>query len=175
MANTSMSVIFSLIVLVGVGAIAQTTPGSGQAASTTSASPSSKIGVFVYPQKNQPPQQQSQDESTCYSSAQQNTGIDPTAAPAATEPQKQKGGAAKGAAGGAAGGAAIGAVAGDAGTGAAAGATAGAIQGRRQQKKANKAADQQAQQQTQQQQQQRLDTFRRAFSACMDSKGYSVR
>ena len=55
MANTSMSVIFSLIVLVGVGAIAQTTPGSGQAASTTSASPSSKIGVFVYPQKNQSP------------------------------------------------------------------------------------------------------------------------
>jgi hypothetical protein len=57
---------------------------------------------------------------------------------------------------------------GDAGTGAAAGATAGAVRGRRQQTKANKAAEQQAQQQG-------LDTFRRAFSACMDSKGYSVK
>jgi hypothetical protein len=82
---------------------------------------------------------------------------------------------AKGAAGGAAGGAAIGAIAGDAGTGAAIGATAGAVRGRRQQKKANKQAEQQAQQQGQAQQQQRLDTFRRAFSACLDSKGYSVK
>ena len=63
----------------------------------------------------------------------------------------------------------------DPGTGAAVGATAGAVRGRRQQKKANKQAEQQAQQQGQAQQQQRLDTFRRAFSACIDSKGYSVK
>jgi hypothetical protein len=53
--------------------------------------------------------------------------------------------------------------------------TAGAVRGRRQQKKANKQAEQQAQQQGQAQQQQRLDTFRKAFSACIDSKGYSVK
>jgi hypothetical protein len=79
------------------------------------------------------------------------------------------------AAGGAAGGAAIGAIAGDAGTGAAVGATAGAVRGRRQQKKANKQAEQQAAQQGQAQQQQTLDTFRRAFSSCIDAKGYSVK
>jgi hypothetical protein len=95
--------------------------------------------------------------------------------PAPQEADQKKGGAVKGAAGGAAGGAAIGAIAGDAGTGAAVGATAGAVRGRRQQKKANKQAEQQAQQQGQDQQQQRLDTFKRAFSACLDSKGYSVK
>jgi hypothetical protein len=171
-----LQAVFSLIVIAATGAVAQSNQGSGQSPSSYSVSPSSKIGVFVYPKNNQTPQQQLQDEGTCYSSAQQQTGIDPTAAaPASPEAQTKKGGAVKGAAGGAAGGAAIGAIAGDAGTGAAAGATAGAIHGRRQQKKANKAAEQQAQQQGQQQQQQRLDTFRRAFSACMDSKSYSVK
>ena len=139
------------------------------------ASPSGKIGLFVFPQKDQTPEQQSQDEKSCYESAHKQTGIDPTAAPPPAEAQKKQGGAVKGAAGGAAGGAAIGAIAGDAGTGAAIGATAGAVRGRRQQKKANKSAEQQAQQQSQGQHQQGLDTFRRAFSACIDAKGYSVK
>lgn len=158
-------------------ASAQNTSGTtGQAPGASSGSPSAKIGLFVYPQKQQTPQQQAEDEKTCYASAQQQTGIDPSApAPTSQEADKKKGGGAKGAAGGAAGGAAIGAIAGDAGTGAAIGATAGAMRGRRQQKKANKQAEQQAQQQAKAQQQQTLDTFRRAFSACIDSKGYSVK
>jgi hypothetical protein len=157
--------------------VAQDSPAtSAQTATSSSGSPASKIGLFVYPQKEQNPEQQAKDEGDCYTSAQQQTGIDPTApAPAPQEADKKKGGAVKGAAGGAAGGAAIGAIAGDAGTGAAIGATAGAVRGRRQQKKANKQAEQQAQQQGQAQQQQTLDTFRRAFSACIDSKGYSVK
>jgi Glycine zipper len=160
----------------GCLATAQTVPVATQSPAASSGSPAAKVGLFVYPQKEQPPQQQAGDESVCYASAQQQTGIDPTAPPPAPlEADKKKGGAAKGAAGGAAGGAAIGAIAGDAGTGAAIGATAGAVRGRRQQKKANKQAEQQAQQQEQTQQQQRLDTFRRAFSACLDSKGYSVK
>jgi hypothetical protein len=140
------------------------------------ASPSSKLGIFVYPQKEQTPQQQAKDEGACYSSAQQQTGIDPAAPPPPPQqaPQ-QKGGAVKGAAKGAAGGAMVGAIADDAGTGAAVGATVGAVHGRRQQKKSNKQAQQQAQQQSQAQQQQTIDTFRRAFSACIDSKGYSVK
>jgi len=139
-------------------------------------SPSAKVGLFVNPKNGQSPEQQAQDENACYSTATQQTGIDPTAAPApAPEADKKQGGAVKGAAGGAAGGAAVGAIAGDAGTGAAIGATAGAVRGRRQQKKANKQAEQQAQQQAQGQQQQKLDTFRRAFSSCIDSKGYSVK
>jgi hypothetical protein len=145
-------------------------------ASTSSGSPASKIGMFVYPKQNQTAEQQAKDENACYASAQQQSGVDPAAPPPApAETNKKKGGAVKGAAGGAAGGAAIGAIAGDAGTGAAVGATAGAVRGRRQQKKANKQAEQQAQQQAQGQQEQRLDTFRRAFSACMDAKQYSVK
>jgi len=149
---------------------------SPQATGTASGSPSARVGLFVNPKNGQSPQQQAQDEDACYSTAQQQTGIDPAAAPSAPpEAAKKQGGGVKGAAGGAAGGAAIGAIAGDAGTGAAIGATAGAVRGRRQQKKANKQAEQQAQQQSQAQEQQKLDTFRRAFSSCIDSKGYSVK
>lgn len=151
-------------------------PGSSQTPSSTSATPAARIGVFVNPKNNQSPQQQSEDENSCYAKAQQETGIDPAAtATAPAEASKKQGGGAKGAAGGAAGGAAIGAIAGDAGTGAAIGATAGAVRGRRQQKKANKQTEQQSQQQAQTEQQQKLDTFRRAFSSCIDAKGYSVK
>lgn len=162
----------------GCLASAQTTPEAKAPQQTSPApkSPSAKIGLFVYPQKQQTPDQQMTDEKECYSSAQKQTGIDPTAQAATTQqvPQK-KGGGVKGAARGAGGGAAIGAIAGDAGQGAAIGATVGAIRGRRQQKRANKQAEQQAKQQAQAQQQGQLDTFRRAFSACIDSRGYSVK
>jgi hypothetical protein len=165
------------IILIAMQIAAQNaTTANGQAPTTSAGTPASRIGLFVNGKNNQTAEQQAQDENTCYSTAQQQTNIDP-AAPAAPSPEaaKKQGGGAKGAAGGAAGGAAIGAIAGDAGTGAAIGATAGAVRGRRQQKKANKQAEQQAAQQSQAQQQQKLDTFRRAFSSCMDAKGYSVK
>jgi len=149
---------------------AQTQPGSGRSAMA------SQLGVFVYPKNEQNEAKQAKDENECYGSAKQQTGIDPAAPPPPPqEAQQQKGGGAKGAAKGAAGGAAIGAIAGDAGTGAAVGATAGAVRGRRQQKKANKQAEQQAQQNAKAQQQQTMDTFKKAFSACMDARQYSVK
>ncbi len=136
----------------------------------------SQLGVFVYPKNNQDQGQQAKDENDCYNSAKQQSGVDPTAPPPPPQQaQKAKGGGAKGAAGGAAAGAAIGAIAGDAGEGAAIGAAAGAARGRRQQKKANKQAEQQAQQKSPTQQQQTLDTFKKAFSACMDARQYSVK
>jgi Glycine-zipper domain len=176
MKRRRMSAVALYIVVAG-GCLAQNpTATPTQPPAVSSGSPAAKVGLFVYAQKNQTPEQQANDESACYASAQQQTGINPTAPPPPPqEADKKKGGAVKGAAGGAAGGTAIGAIAGDAGTGAAIGATAGAVHGRRQQKKANKQAEQQAQQQGQALQQQRLDTFRRAFSACIDSKGYSVK
>ena len=178
------------------------TSGLAQNAAPSS-SPAKSIGMFAYPKNQQNADQQLQDENECYGSARQQTGVDPRApAPAGPTAQEQEaaqkqaaeqaakegptGGAVKGSARGAAGGAAIGAIAGDAGTGAAIGATAGAVRGRRQQKKAQKQAQQQAAQQTAQSQQQaqaqtsaehqgKLDTFKRAFSACMDARGYSVK
>lgn len=173
----------------------------GQAAPAQQGAPAtgglaSSLKVFVYPAKGQEAAQQQKDEGECFAWSKQQTGIDPLApAPAAQpqqaatqpeQPKQAKGGAVKGAAGGAVAGTAIGAIAGDTGTGAAIGATAGAMKGRRAQKKANKAAEQQAKQQQQQQQQQaaasqkaaqeeRLDTFRKAFSACMEARNYTVR
>ncbi len=165
----------SLCILLSLAPIAAQNPPA-QSPQAVSGSAAAKVGLFVNPKNNQSPQQQTEDENGCYATAQQQTGIDPTApAAAAPEAAKKQGGGAKGAAGGAAGGAAIGAIAGDAGTGAAIGATAGAVRGRRQQKKANQQAEQQASQQAQAQQQQKLDTFRRAFSSCIDAKGYSVK
>ena len=195
MKNVSILPIFLLL---GMSGMAQSSsPG------LAGSSPAKGIGLFAYPKKQQSADQQLKDETECYSSAKQQTGVDPQppppAAPTAEEQKaaqeqaaKQaagstpKGGAVKGSAKGAAGGAAIGAIAGDAGTGAAIGATAGAVRGRRQQKKAQKEAGQQAAQQTAQAQQQSqaqtqaayqgaLDTFKRAFSACMDARAYSVK
>lgn len=169
-----------VVVLSAITTLAPQAPAQAGTAQTQSAgpakTPAASLGVFVYPKNKQSPTQQGKDEKECYGWAKQQTGIDPKAPPPApTEADQKKGGAVKGAAGGAAGGAAIGAIAGDAGTGAAVGATAGAVRGRRQQKKANKQSEQQAQQNAQAQQQQTLDTFKKAFSACMDGRQYSVK
>jgi hypothetical protein len=140
--------------------------------------PAASLGVFVYPRNNQPQAVQQKDEGECYGWARQQTGIDPAAPPENASTQNKKvppGGAVKGAAGGAAGGAAIGAIAGDTGEGAAVGATVGAMRGRRAQKKAEKQAEQQAKANTQAAQKSRMDTFRNAFSACMDARQYSVK
>ena len=190
--------ILPILSLVALFAIMQGPSPKGSASS-----PAKTIGLFAYPMDQQDPEQQLKDENDCYSSAKQQTGVDaqapPPTAPSAEEQQaaqKQaaqqaaaatpKGGGVKGSAQGAAGGAAIGAIAGDAGTGAAVGATAGAVRGRRQQKKAQQGAQQQAAEQTAQAQQQAqaeanakhqgaLDTFKRAFSACMEARKYSVK
>jgi Glycine-zipper domain len=167
---------FFLGVLVQVGT-AQSSQQNAPATGTNQASVAQSVGLFVYPKNHQTPEQQSTDESQCFASAKQQTGIDPFAPPPSTSEAAKttQGGAVKGSGKGAAGGAAIGAIAGDAGTGAAVGATAGAIHGRRAQKKAQQQAEQQAQASTQQQQAQATDTFKRAMSACLDAKGYSVK
>jgi hypothetical protein len=176
-------------------------PTPAQQSDATS-SPAKSIGMFAYPKNQQSAEQQLKDENECFASAKQESGIDPQAPPpeAKTEEQKKaeqqaaadnakqaKGGRVKGAAKGAAGGAAIGAIADDeAGKGAAAGATAGTMVGGAKQRRANKASKQQAAQATAQQQQQQegqakatyqqgIDTFKRAFSACMDARGYSIK
>jgi YMGG-like Gly-zipper len=123
-------------------------------------SPAKSIGMFAYPKNKQTSDQQLKDESECYGSAKQNSGVDPQAsAPASPTAEQQqaaqqqaaaqaksdvgKGRTVKGAAGGAAGGAAVGAIAGDAGKGAAIGATVGAMSGRRHQRTAEAQAQQQ--------------------------------
>ncbi len=136
---------------------------------------SSSLGVIPYPLKGQSPSQQNQDEGECYSWAKEQTGIDPMAV--ASKPTTPSGPAVGhgervgGAAMGAAGGAAIGAIAGDAGKGAAIGAVAGTLAG------GMRARRNQATQETQAEQtkSKTLQTFNRAFGACMEGRGYVIK
>jgi hypothetical protein len=130
---------------------------------------------IVYPAKGQTTQEQHKDDGTCHGWAKQNTGIDPAVAsapaPQQTGPAMGGGERAKGAARGAVGGAAIGAIAGDAGAGVGIGAAAGTMAGGARARQGQQAQNQQAQQN----QQQALNTYYRAYSACMEGRGYTIK
>jgi hypothetical protein len=152
--------------------------------------------LIIYPAKGQSTEQQSKDEGECQQWAKKTTGIDPlalasqasqpapvSAAPATPPPEK--GQRVRGAARGAAAGAAVGAIAGDAGKGAAIGATAGTVAGgsrKRRQERESAAASQQAGAQAEQQAQTQsantqaqLATFNKAYAACLEGRGYTVK
>ena len=137
----------------------------------------SKVGVYVYPAKGQSAETLNKDESDCYQWAVQQSGTDPLNPPkveAAQVEQGPDGSAVVGSAKGAAAGAAIGAIAGDAGKGAAIGAVSGALAGRRASKQ-GKAQQQNANNQAAIQTENNLmDNFKKAFSACLEGKGYTV-
>lgn len=113
---------------------------------------------YVYPARGQSQEQQARDQAECHSWAVSQTGYNPTYAPAPTQ-----GGAVRGAARGAAAGAVVGAIAGDAGTGAAAGAAGGALLGGMRRRDAAR------------QQSAATDAFDRAWAACLQGRGYTVR
>jgi hypothetical protein len=121
----------------------------------------------VYPAKKQTAEQQKKDDGECLAWAKKDTGIDPVAA---SQPAPQQTGPAVGGGErlkGAAGGAVIGGIAGDAGAGAAVGTVLGGVKARQNQGAQN--------QQAQQQQQQALNKFYKAYGACMEGRGYSVK
>ena len=136
------------------------------------------LKLYVYPSKGQSKQQQKEDEFECYKWAVEQSGIDPLnlpkveAAPAQTGPT---GGAVKGAAKGAAAGAAIGAITGDAGEGAAVGAIVGGLSGRRQGQQAQAQQNQQAQANAAATEQEIKNSFTKAFSVCIEGKGYTIK
>lgn len=130
--------------------------------------------VFVYPKQNQSKDQQEQDTFSCYKWAKEQTGFDPTKPVAQASAPPPQGGAARGAAKGAAVGAIGGAIAGDAGKGAAVGAGVGAAGGAHRRRQAEKQQEA-AQQQAEKQYEANADSYQRAFSVCMDGKGYSVK
>jgi hypothetical protein len=130
---------------------------------------------IVYPAQGQSAKQTEQDKYSCYQWAKGQTGFDPMQAPTATAPPPpKKGGALRGAAGGAAVGAAVGAVAGDAGKGAAIGAASGGIIGGARRARSNQEQQQYAQQQAAGYEQRRGE-YNRAWGACMQGRGYTVR
>lgn len=118
----------------------------------------------AYPAKGQGAEQKSKDDSQCLAWAKQDTGIDPAvvanAQPVPTGPQGER-------VAGAARGAIVGEiVADDAGAGAAVGALAGGRRARR-----NQAA---REGQAEASKAQAMDTYYRAYGACMQGRGYTV-
>jgi hypothetical protein len=149
------------------------------------------MNVYVFPNTGQTSQQQSTDESACYGWAVQNTGSDPFQLQKQSEAQQQAaeeataaagavgtGAGARGAVRGAAGGALIGAIAGDTGKGAAYGAGAGLLVGHHRKRVARheaKAGVAETSTQAQQANAMALGNFKKAFSACLEAKDYTVK
>ena len=137
-----------------------------------------KLGIYVFPAKDQTPQQQATDENACYQWAIGQTGVDPLNPPEVAAQQVDQGAAAgsgaRGATRGAARGAAIGAIAGDTGKGAAWGAAGGMVRGRRSSRRGHAVEQDMANAGAQQQEAGMLDSFIRAYSACLEGKGYTV-
>jgi hypothetical protein len=150
--------------------------GSAQYSNRYSAQP------YVYPDREQSPQQQEFDRGQCYTWAVQQAGFDPVnpRVDAGPRPQYQEpsSGPFRGAAGGAALGAAAGAIGGSPGTGAAVGAGVGFLFGG-----VRRARQEEEQRQIQQQYEMQQDAafaqgkanYDRAFAACMGARGYTVR
>ena len=135
----------------------------------------SQAQSFVYPTNGQSPQQQEQDEFACYKWAKGQTGMDPTQPSQASTapPPKRKEGLLSGAMGGAALGAIGGAIAGNAGKGAAIGAAVGGVGGAAR-RSSSEEEYRQHQQQASAQQNQAKQTFNRAYSVCLEGRGYKV-
>jgi hypothetical protein len=180
------------VVLVGLFAIALPATAQGTVQPASGKSLAATLNVYVFPNKGQTPQTQSQDESACYTWAVQNTGSDPFALQAQSQQQAQqteqakqqaaqagKGAGAAGAVKGAAAGALIGEIASDdAGKGAAYGAAAGVIAGRRRGAAAKQQATQQVEAQGAQAQAataEQVANFKKAFSVCLEAKNYMVK
>lgn len=139
---------------------------------------SKSIGVYVFPANNQDQTTQDADEMTCYKWAINQTNYDPlnpTVVHGATVDRSVDGTAVKGSARGAAGGAAIGAIAGDAGKGAAIGALVGGVRGRRSKVVGDEMQQQANDQSAEERSAELLNEYKKAFSACMEGKGYTVK
>ena len=137
-----------------------------------------KLSIYVFPAKGQDAAQQNKDIMACYTWAKQQSGVDPFNPPKVEAQEVAKGPdgtGVRGAARGAAAGAAIGAITGDAGEGAAVGALTGAMAGRHARKSRTNAQQQQSQQAASNKEQELINNFKKAFSACIEAKGYTIK
>ncbi|HEV8019359.1 MAG TPA: glycine zipper domain-containing protein [Steroidobacteraceae bacterium] len=178
-------------------AVLVSTSVCAQAPAAANSTLSSSLGLFVFPAKNQSSEKQAGDEWACFGWAKSQTGTDPlnikpqaaaASAPASAPSSSSStaGTVAKGTIGGAVAGTAIGAIAGNTGKGAAIGATVGLLggagvakknsdQAKAQQQLAQQQASDAAQQQAEASVAQQKATYNKAFSACMEGKGYTVK
>ena len=139
------------------------------------AGPAAAQDLMIYPKDGQDKEQQEQDEFQCYRWARDETDFDPMEVPTATEapPQQEakKGGVGRGAVRGAAVGGIVGGSDG-AKTGAAAGALVGGM--RRGDQNRSEAQAQWEQEQAAIYAQNR-NNYNRAYAACLEGRGYTVR
>lgn len=141
--------------------------------------------VIVYPAKGQSEEQMEQDKFQCYSWAKKETGFDPMEIPTATSAPPKKGAPKGGAGRGAVGGAAVGAIVGGiakgkkgAGRGAIIGGGSGALLGgmrRDNQRKQEEQARNQWEREQANAYMQKRNTYNRAYGACLEGKGYTVK
>lgn len=134
--------------------------------------------LYIYPAKGQSDEQMDKDKYECYNWAKKDTGFDPMAVPTTSTPapggQKKSGGVVKGALGGAA----LGAIIGDSSRSAKRGAVAGGLIGGVRQSSSNRQTEQQQQQWAQQESASyanNRNNYNRAYSACLEGRGYTVR
>ncbi len=133
---------------------------------------------MIFPAKGQSNEQLEQDKFSCYGWAKQQSGFDPMKAPTTSTPapsQEQKSG---GIARGALGGAALGAILGDSSKSAKRGAAAGGLIGGVRQSSANTKTQQNTEQWKQQEANNYANNrnqYNRAYTACLEGKGYTVK
>lgn len=179
--KTITGILFPVVLLVfGHSAFAQNVPVTQQMPDTSKMTYnqiSQACKLYVFPSKGQSQQQQKKDEFECYKWAMEQSGVDPLNLPKvqATTQSGPTGGAVRGAAKGAAAGAAIGAIAGDAGKGAAIGAAAGGMGGLGRGRQAQAQQNQQSQATAAATEQEIKNSFVKAFSVCIEGKGYTVK
>jgi outer membrane protein with glycine zipper len=191
MSRPSISILL-LCVLSGTGALAQSPPPAPPSPPPAQKTLAATLKVYVYPTKGQKAEQQSADEAKCYTWAVETTGIDPflvqkqaeagmqqAAAQEAAAQEARKGARVRGAVAGAATGALIGEIASnDAGGGAAVGAAVGVMAGGARRRQARRQAEEQAQATAQTVTavtEQQMGDFRKAFSVCLEGKGYLAK
>jgi len=134
--------------------------------------------LMIFPAKGQSNEQTEQDKFSCYGWAKGQTGFDPMQVPTTTTPPPSQAKKSGGIARGALGGAALGAIVGDSSKSTKRGAAAGALIGGVRQNSANSATAQKTQQWEQQESSNYANNrnqYNRAYSACLEGKGYTVK
>ncbi len=137
--------------------------------------------LMIFPGQGQSNETMEKDKYSCYGWAKEQTGFDPMKAPATTTAppsQTNQGSTARSAGRGALGGAVLGVIIGDNSKSAARGAVAGGLIGGVRQNYKNNTVDQKTQEWQQREANNYANNrnkYNRAYSACLEGKGYTVR
>ncbi|MCL6414821.1 hypothetical protein MIB92_04085 [Aestuariirhabdus sp. Z084] len=134
--------------------------------------------LYIYPAKGQSAEQLDKDKYECYSWAKNDTGFDPMAVPQATTAppsnEKSSGGVVRGGVGGAV----LGGIIGDSSKAAKRGAVAGGLIGGVRQSSQNSAAERERREWEQRESANyanNRNNYNRAYSACLEGRGYTVK